>query len=83
MGEDEVEAAAWMSKSAPRSFSAIAEHSMCQPGRPSPHGDGHDGVLPGLRAFHSAKSSGSSFRLAVPASSPWSISSGSRLESLP
>ena len=28
----------WISKSRPRICSAIAEHSMCQPGRPSPHG---------------------------------------------
>eukprot|EP01045_Picozoa_sp_COSAG04_P056110 COSAG04_NODE_26012_length_300_cov_1.288557_2_plen_38_part_01 len=28
---------------------------MCQPGRPPPHGDSHDGS-PGLEAFHSAKS---------------------------
>ena len=34
----------WMSSSTPSSSSAIAEHSMCQPGRPGPHGDGH-GVL--------------------------------------
>ena len=73
----------WMSKSAPRSFSPIAEHSMCQPGRPSPHGDGHEVSSSALCAFHRAKSSGSSLRLAVPASSPWSISAGSRLESLP
>ena len=33
---------------------------MCQPGRPGPHGDGHDGS-PGLAAFHSAKSSGARF----------------------
>ena len=50
----------WMSKSAPSSFSAIAEHSMCQPGRPSPHGDGQAVSSSGLRAFQSAKSSGSS-----------------------
>ena len=33
----------------------IAEHSMCQPGRPVPIGVSHDGS-PGLDAFHSAKS---------------------------
>ena len=37
---------------------------MCQPGRPAPHGDGHDGS-PGLAAFHSAKSSGARFLLGV------------------
>src|SRR3954453_12163939 len=43
----------WMSKAAPRYFSAIAEHSMCQPGRPGPHGDGQDAVSGslGLGAF--------------------------------
>ena len=73
----------WIAKSAPRSFSAIAEHSMCQPGRPSPQGEGQAVSSSGLRAFQSAKSSGSSFSDSVPASSPWSISSGSRFESLP
>jgi len=34
---------------------AIAEHSICQPGRPSPHGEGHFGYL-GFAAFQSAKS---------------------------
>ena len=73
----------WISKSTPSSFSAIAEHSMCQPGRPSPHGEGQALSSSGLRAFQSAKSSGSSFSDSVPASSPWSMSSGSRFESLP
>ncbi len=35
----------------------MAEHSMCQPGRPSPHGESHAGS-PGFAAFHSAKSIG-------------------------
>src|SRR3954452_17190964 len=34
----------WMSKPVPRYFSAIAEHSMCQPGRPGPHGEGQAAV---------------------------------------
>jgi len=34
---------------------AIAEHSMCQPGRPVPHGDSQKGS-PGFDAFQSAKS---------------------------
>lgn len=33
----------------------MTEHSMCQPGRPGPHGDGQDGS-PDLEAFHRAKS---------------------------
>jgi len=32
-------------------------HSMCQPGRPPPHGLSHDGS-PGFAAFQSAKSDG-------------------------
>ena len=38
--------------------SAMAEHSMCQPGRPGaamPAGDGQDGS-PGFDGFHSTKS---------------------------
>ena len=35
----------------------IAEHSMCQPGRPGPHGLSHAGS-PGLALFHRAKSPG-------------------------
>ena len=35
----------------------MTTHSVCHPGRPSPHGDGHDGS-PGLARFHTAKSSG-------------------------
>ena len=56
---------------------------MCHPGRPSPQGDGHEVSSPSLCPFQSAKSSGSSLSEAVPASSPWSISPGSRLESFP
>ena len=40
------------------SRATIAEHSMCQPGRPRPHGLGQDGS-PGLARFHRAKSRGS------------------------
>ena len=36
---------------------AIAVHSMCQPGRPLPHGLSHDGS-PGLALFQRAKSPG-------------------------
>ena len=46
----------------------IAEHSMCQPGRPSPHGELHIGS-PGLLAFHSAKSLGWRFSEAKSCSS--------------
>jgi hypothetical protein len=51
----------WMSKRSPRCFHDIAEHSMCQPGRPGvamPDGDGQAGS-PGFDGFHSTKSIGS------------------------
>ena len=51
----------WISKTGPRCASAIAEHSMCQPGRPRPQGDSHHVSSPSLCAFQSAKSRGSSF----------------------
>ena len=51
---------AWMSKVSPRCLRVIAEHSMCQPGRPCPHGESQDGS-PGFAPFQSAKSSGSRF----------------------
>ena len=41
----------WMSKGSPRYLRDMAEHSMCQPGRPCPHGEYHAGS-PGLAAFH-------------------------------
>ena len=70
----------WMSKVRPRNFSLMAEHSMCQPGRPLPQGLSHDGS-PGFAAFHSAKSSG--WRLSSPGCtrSPWHRSSRLRLDS--
>ena len=52
----------WMSKPGPRNFSAIAEHSMCQPGRPRPHGESHHVSSPSLFAFQSEKSRGSRLR---------------------
>ena len=47
-----------MSKCEPRSATDMAEHSMCHPGRPFPHGESHAGS-PGLACFQSTKSSGS------------------------
>lgn len=44
-------------------YQAMTEHSMCQPGLPSPHGLGHAGSPP-LLAFQRAKSLGPLF-------SPW------------
>src|SRR5437867_6151986 len=58
----------WMSSGAPRYLYAIALHSTCQPGRPSPQGLGHEGSSPFDR-FHRAKSSGSSFGLVTAADS--------------
>ena len=40
----------------------MAEHSMCQPGRPGPHGDSHDVSSCPFVAFQSAKSRWSAFR---------------------
>src|SRR2546428_11606926 len=53
-----------MSRGAPRYLFAIALHSTCHPGRPLPHGLGHDGSSP-LDFFHRGKSSGSSFGLSA------------------
>lgn len=39
---------------------AMAEHSICQPGRPCPHGDSHHGS-PGFDFFQRAKSVGEFF----------------------
>ena len=73
----------WMSSSTPSSSSAIAEHSMCQPGRPSPHGEGQAASSSSFSPFQSAKSSASSLRAAPSTPSPWSISSIARCESSP
>ena len=56
---------------------------MCQAGRPGPQGESQLVSSPSLCAFQRAKSSGSSLSEAEPASSPWSMSSVRRLESLP
>src|SRR2546427_11514828 len=53
----------WMSRGAPRYLYAIALHSTCHPGRPSPQGLGHDGSSPFGR-FQISKAIGSSFGLA-------------------
>ena len=67
----------WMSKFDPRYFVDMAEHSMCQPGRPRPHGEGHEAVIGSvsLCAFHSAKSRASLFpRSSAPSDSSMSSS---------
>ncbi len=73
----------WISKSTPRICSAIAEHSMCQPGRPRPQGASQAVSSPSFWAFHRAKSSGSSLRSAPSTPSPWSICAMSWWESSP
>ncbi len=45
---------------------------MCHPGRPFPQGESQDVSSPGLFAFHSAKSRGSSLRGFGSCSSTWS-----------
>ena len=73
----------WTAKPTPSSSSAIAEHSMCQPGRPRPQGASHEVSSPSFWPFHSAKSSGSSLRSEPSTPSPWSMSSTDRCESEP
>jgi hypothetical protein len=52
-------------------YEHMAEHSMCQPGRPWPQGEAHEGS-PCLAAFQSAKSR--TFLLSrLPTSSPLSV----------
>ena len=70
--EDQIHAARVDVELGPRYDSHIATHSVCQPGRPRPHGVGHDGS-PGLAPFHSVKSRSSRLPLATP--SPWCTSS--------
>ena len=61
----------------------IAEHSMCQPGRPGPIAVSHDGS-PGLGPFHRAKSRTSSLPYSSDSTrSPTRIASGSRRASRP
>ena len=55
---------------------------MCQPGRPSPHSDGHFGSS-GLECFQSTKSSGSCFEASTETRSPARNSSSDLPESFP
>ena len=73
----------WTSKSTPSSSSAMAEHSMCQPGRPSPQGELQLVSSPSFVAFQSAKSCGARLSAAASSPSPCRISSVGRFESLP
>ena len=72
----------WMSICSPRAFIAIAEHSMCQPGRPGPQGLSQCGS-PGFAPFQRAKSRGSSFSSLRSTRAPLRRSSTSRFESFP
>ena len=54
----------WMSKVSPRISWLIAEHSMCHPGRPLPHGLSQE-ISPGLADFQSAKSPAERFLAAA------------------
>lgn len=49
---------------------AITEHSICQPGRPGPHGDGHEGS-PDFDAFHRAKSDGERLPVVIESAPVW------------
>ena len=60
----------------------IAEHSMCQPGRPLPHGESQAGS-PSLACFHSTKSSGSCLPGSTSTRSPARRSSSDLPDSLP
>ena len=70
-----------MSSLSPRCLMLIAEHSMCQPGRPRPHGLSHDGSP--SSNFHSAKSSGSRFAASTSIRAPDLSSSTLFFESMP
>ena len=61
----------------------MAEHSICQPGRPSPIEVDHEGS-PGFAPFHSAKSRTSSFAYSSASTrSPTRKLAGSSRASLP
>ncbi len=55
----------------------MAEHSMCQPGRPGPQGLSHLGS-PGLAPFQRTKSMGFSFRSLTSTRAPACMSSSVR-----
>ncbi len=60
----------------------MAEHSICQPGRPGPQGLSQAGS-PGLAPFQRAKVAGIALRSLTSMRAPASSCSGSRLQSLP
>ena len=72
-----------MSKLAPRYFIAIAVHSICQPGNPSPHGLCQRIICSGSARFHNAKSSGLPISARASKRVPSCSSSTLRPESFP
>src|SRR5688572_33329937 len=64
-----------MSKVLPRQDVDIAEHSICQPGRPKPQGESQPGS-PSLEAFHKTKSRASCLLSPTSIRAPASSSSG-------
>ena len=72
----------WMSNVSPSIFQLMAEHSMCQPGRPLPHGLSQPGSSPG-EGFHRTKSMASRLYGATSTRAPAIISSSGRPESRP
>ena len=71
-----------MSKCRPRYFMLMAEHSMCQPGRPGPQGLSHDGS-PGFERFQRRSRRDDASAIEGSIRAPASSSSGSRWLSLP
>ena len=72
----------WISKVSPRYLRLIAEHSICQPGRPGPQGLSQVGS-PGFEPFQSTKSMGLFFCSFTEIRAPACMSSRFLLESLP
>jgi len=76
-------AAVDVQRSRPNIFSAMAAHSMCQPGRPGPIGVSQK-CSPGLGAFHNAKSRALSlFVASLSTRAPSCMPATSILESFP
>ena len=71
-----------MSSGNPRVFSDIAEHSVCHPGLPMPHGDSQPGCTPVL-GFHKTKSAGSFLKSATSTLLPAICSSLILFDNLP
>ena len=73
-----------MSKVSPRYAIDMAEHSMCHPGLPRPHGDSHCCRSPGFAARQSAKSKAwRLFGLTSTRAPAWRSSGGSGFSRVP